>query len=129
MAGFRGAKGFTGRVQILTGGNFLSGGHYLTGGNSLSGGHLCREDAPSTSDKKCPPESIPKSYSLGMEEKDVSRRDFFKTVGVGSIATAVVAGVREGEAAARGRRRSGRARWPSRSRSMAGAISCRWSRA
>jgi xanthine dehydrogenase YagT iron-sulfur-binding subunit len=28
-----------------------------------------------------------------MEEKDVSRRDFFKTVGVGSIATAVVAGV------------------------------------
>ena len=34
-----------------------------------------------------------------MEEKDVSRRDFFKTVGVGSIATAVVAGVREGEAA------------------------------
>lgn len=33
-----------------------------------------------------------------MDEKDVSRRDFFKTVGVGSIATAVVAGVREGEA-------------------------------
>ena len=33
-----------------------------------------------------------------MEDKDVSRRDFFKTVGVGSIATAVVAGVREGEA-------------------------------
>ncbi len=28
-----------------------------------------------------------------MDEKDVSRRDFFKTVGVGSIATAVVAGV------------------------------------
>ena len=28
-----------------------------------------------------------------MEEKDVSRRDFFKTVGVGSIATAVAAGV------------------------------------
>lgn len=27
------------------------------------------------------------------DEKDVSRRDFFKTVGVGSIATAVVAGV------------------------------------
>lgn len=34
-----------------------------------------------------------------MDEKDVSRRDFFKTVGVGSIATAVVVGVREGEAA------------------------------
>ena len=29
------------------------------------------------------------------EEKDVSRRDFFKTVGVGSIATAVVAGVKD----------------------------------
>ena len=35
-----------------------------------------------------------------MEEKDVSRRDFFKTVGVGSIATAVVAGVRDGVAEA-----------------------------
>ena len=32
------------------------------------------------------------------DEKDVSRRDFFKTVGVGSIATAVVAGVRDAEA-------------------------------
>jgi xanthine dehydrogenase YagT iron-sulfur-binding subunit len=29
------------------------------------------------------------------DEKDVSRRDFFKTVGVGSIATAVVAGVKD----------------------------------
>lgn len=29
---------------------------------------------------------------------DVSRRDFFKTVGVGSVATAVVAGVREADA-------------------------------
>jgi xanthine dehydrogenase YagT iron-sulfur-binding subunit len=32
------------------------------------------------------------------DENDVSRRDFFKTVGVGSIATAVVAGVRDAEA-------------------------------
>ena len=33
-------------------------------------------------------------YPSGMQdENDVSRRDFFKTVGVGSIATAVVAGV------------------------------------
>ena len=32
------------------------------------------------------------------DDKDVSRRDFFKTVGVGSIATAVVAGVKEAEA-------------------------------
>jgi xanthine dehydrogenase YagT iron-sulfur-binding subunit len=32
------------------------------------------------------------------DEKDVSRRDFFKTVGVGSIATAVVAGVKDAEA-------------------------------
>ena len=39
------------------------------------------------------------AYSCAMEdEKDVSRRDFFKTVGVGSIATAVVAGVRDAEA-------------------------------
>ncbi len=32
------------------------------------------------------------------DDKDVSRRDFFKTVGVGSIATAVVAGVKDAEA-------------------------------
>ena len=32
------------------------------------------------------------------DDKDVSRRDFFRTVGVGSIATAVVAGVRDAEA-------------------------------
>jgi len=32
------------------------------------------------------------------DEKDVSRRDFFKTVGVGSIATAVVAGVTDASA-------------------------------
>lgn len=32
------------------------------------------------------------------DDKDVSRRDFFKTVGVGSIATAVVAGVQDAEA-------------------------------
>src|SRR5688572_12969555 len=32
------------------------------------------------------------------DDKDVSRRDFFKTVGVGSIATAVVSGVRDVEA-------------------------------
>ena len=39
------------------------------------------------------------AYSCAMEdEKDVSRRDFFKTVGVGSIATAVVSGVRDAEA-------------------------------
>ena len=39
------------------------------------------------------------AYSCAMEdEKDVSRRDFFKTVGVGSIATAVVSGVRDVEA-------------------------------
>ncbi len=39
------------------------------------------------------------AYSSSMDdEKDVSRRDFFKTVGVGSIATAVVAGVRDAEA-------------------------------
>src|SRR4030095_5921342 len=39
------------------------------------------------------------AYSCAMEdEKDVSRRDFFKTVGVGSIATAVAAGVRDAEA-------------------------------
>src|SRR5262245_1370172 len=39
------------------------------------------------------------AYSCAMEdENDVSRRDFFKTVGVGSIATAVVAGVRDAEA-------------------------------
>jgi xanthine dehydrogenase YagT iron-sulfur-binding subunit len=31
-------------------------------------------------------------------EEDVSRRDFFKTVGAGSIATAVVAGVKDAEA-------------------------------
>src|SRR4030095_5178042 len=38
------------------------------------------------------------AYSCAMEdEKDVSRRDFFKTVGVGSIATACVSGVREVE--------------------------------
>ena len=37
-----------------------------------------------------------------MEEKDVSRRDFFKTVGVGSIATAVVAGVAASAEAAAG---------------------------
>lgn len=32
------------------------------------------------------------------DENDVSRRDFFKTVGVGSIATAVVTGVKDAEA-------------------------------
>jgi xanthine dehydrogenase YagT iron-sulfur-binding subunit len=32
------------------------------------------------------------------DEQDVSRRDFFKTVGVGSIATAVVAGVKDADA-------------------------------
>src|SRR6186997_2227941 len=32
------------------------------------------------------------------DEKDVSRRDFFKTVGVGTVATAVVAGIREVDA-------------------------------
>jgi xanthine dehydrogenase YagT iron-sulfur-binding subunit len=32
------------------------------------------------------------------EKDDVSRRDFFKTIGVGSIATAVVAGVADAEA-------------------------------
>jgi xanthine dehydrogenase YagT iron-sulfur-binding subunit len=32
------------------------------------------------------------------DDQDVSRRDFFKTVGVGSIATAVVSGVRDVEA-------------------------------
>ena len=32
------------------------------------------------------------------EDHDVSRRDFFKTVGVGSIATAVVSGVRDAHA-------------------------------
>lgn len=32
------------------------------------------------------------------QAEDVSRRDFFKTVGVGSIATAVVSGVRDAEA-------------------------------
>src|SRR5688572_33462402 len=33
------------------------------------------------------------------DDQDVSRRDFFKTVGVGSIATAVVSGVRDIEQA------------------------------
>lgn len=38
-------------------------------------------------------------YSSGMESEDhVSRRDFFRTVGVGSLATAVVTGVRDVEA-------------------------------
>lgn len=32
------------------------------------------------------------------QEDDVSRRDFFKTVGAGSLATAVIGGVREAEA-------------------------------
>ena len=32
------------------------------------------------------------------DDQDVSRREFFKTVGVGSIATAVVSGVRDVEA-------------------------------
>ena len=39
-------------------------------------------------------------YAESLMASDVSRRDFFKTVGVGSVATAVVAGVREGAAQA-----------------------------
>ena len=43
---------------------------------------------------------VGKAYSSQMhdDDKDVTRRDFFRTVGVGSIATAVVSGVRDVEA-------------------------------
>jgi len=71
----RTAKFVTGLVSL--------GANVCAGVSMTSGGTYRRDQA----------------YSCAMEdEKDVSRRDFFKTVGVGSIATAVVVGVRDAEA-------------------------------
>jgi xanthine dehydrogenase YagT iron-sulfur-binding subunit len=63
-----------------------------------SQGHRKHSQPESQGHRKHTPDSQGHRRHRGQTTSDVSRRDFFKTIGAGSIATAVVAGVRDVEA-------------------------------